>query len=147
MNETISTKYELAPETIEKRSLNPNDRKYFQEISDSMRLKKIGNNQTRNERHNEKNDIRKRKLRSPLNLDKKVLVLAKRLRKKDAPGNLYKASTDNIPFFNRNRIFTIYKRAKLNNGIYLYWVEEDGKKIDGRFFREELFALNNQFLR
>ena len=112
-----------------------------------MRLKKIGNNQTRNERYNEKIDKRKRKLRSPLNLDKKVLVLAERLRKKDAPGNLYKASTDNIPFFSRNRIFTIYERAKLNNGIYLYWVEEDGEKIDGRCFREELFALNNQFLR
>ena len=28
MNETISTKYQLAPETIEKRSLNPNDGKY-----------------------------------------------------------------------------------------------------------------------
>ena len=32
MNETISTKYQLAPETIEKRSLNPNNGKYFQEI-------------------------------------------------------------------------------------------------------------------
>ena len=112
-----------------------------------MRLKKIGNNQTRNERYNEKIDKRKRKLRSPLNLNKNVLVLAERLRKKDSPSNLYKASTDNIPFFNRNRIFTIYKRAKLNNGIYLHWVEEDSEKIDGRFFREELFALNNQFLR
>ena len=147
MNETISTKYELVPETIEKRSLNPNDSKYFQEIYDFMRLKKVGNNETRNEQYNEKIDKRKRKLRSPLNLDEKVLVLAKKLRKKDAPGNLYKASTDNIPFFNRNRSFTIFKRAKLNNGIYLYWVEEDSKKIDGRFFREELFALNNQFLR
>ena len=29
MNETISTKYNFAPETIEKRSLNPNDGKYF----------------------------------------------------------------------------------------------------------------------
>ena len=38
MNETFSTKYQLAPETIEKRSLNPNDRKYFQEIYDFMRL-------------------------------------------------------------------------------------------------------------
>ena len=38
MNETISTKYRLAPETIEKRSLNPNDSKYFQEIYDFMRI-------------------------------------------------------------------------------------------------------------
>ena len=32
MNETISMKYQLAPKTIEKRSLNPNNGKYFQEI-------------------------------------------------------------------------------------------------------------------
>ena len=147
MNETISTKYQLAPETIEKRSLNPNNGKYFQEIYDFMRIRKIENNQMRNDKYNQKIDRRKRKLRSPLNLDEKVLVLAERLKKKDAPGNLYKASTENMPFFNRNRIFTIYKRAKLNNGTYLYWVEEDGKKINGRFLRQELFALNNQFLR
>ena len=75
------------------------------------------------------------------------MVLAERLKKKDTPGNLYKASADNIPFFNRNQIFTIYKRVKLNNGTYLYWVEENGKNINGRFLRQKLFALNNQLLR
>ena len=142
MNQTISTKYELVPETIEKR----NDGKYFREIYDFMRLIKIGYNQTRNDCYNEKFDKRKRKLRSPINLDEEVLVLVERLRKKDAPGNLYKASADNIPFFNRERIFTIYKRVILNStGTYLYWVEEKGKNIDGRFLRQELFALNRQF--
>ena len=101
----------------------------------------------RNDKYNQKLDRRKRKLRSPLNLDERVLVLAERLKKKDAPGNLYKASTDKILFFNRNRIFTIYKRATLNNGTYLYWVKENGKKIDGRFLRQELFASNKQFAR
>ena len=72
----------MAPETIEKRSLNPNDGKYFQEIYDFMRLRKIETNQTRNDQYNEKLDRRKRKLRSPLNLDERVLVLAERLRKK-----------------------------------------------------------------
>ena len=110
-----------------------------------MRLRKIENNQTRNDKYNQKLHRRKRKLRSPLNLDKNVLALAERLKKKDALGNLYKASTDNIPFFNRNQIFIIYKRAKLNNGTYLYWVEENSKKVDGRFLRQELFALNKQF--
>ena len=145
MNETISTKYNLAPETIEKRSLNSNDGKYFQGIYDFVRLRKIENNQMRNDKYNQKIDKRKRTLRSPLNLDEKVLVLAVRLKKKDVPGNLYKASTKNMPFLNRNRIFNIYKRAKLNNGTFLYWVEEDGKKINGRFLRQELFAINNQF--
>ena len=146
MNETILTKYQLAPQTIEKRSLNPNDGIYFQEIYVFMRVKKLENNQVRNDKYDQKIDRRKR-FKGPLNLDEKVLVLAERLKKKDAPGNLYKASTDNMSFFNRDRIFTIYKRAKLNNGTYLYWVEEDGKKINGRFLRQELFALNNQFLR
>ena len=147
MNETISTKYQLAPETIEKRSLNPNDGIYFQEIYDFMRIKKIENNQMRNDKFDRKINRRKRTLRSPSNLNEKVLVLAERLKKKNVPGNLYKAATDNMPFFNRDRIFTIYERAKLNNGTYLYWVEEGGKKINGRFLRQELFALNNQFLR
>ena len=147
MNNVNSTKHELAPETIEKRSFDPNDGEYFQEICDFMRLKKIGNNRLRNEKYGEKLDKRKRKLRSPLNLEERVLVLAERLKKKDAPGNLYKASTENIPLFNRDRMFTIYKTAKLENGIYLYWLEEKGRKIIGRFLRQEPFALNNQFLR
>ena len=143
MNETVLTKYQLAPQTIEKRSLNPNDGKYFPEIYDFMRIKKIEINQMRNAKYDQKIDRGKRTLRGPLNLNKKVLVLAQRLKKKDVPGNLCKASTDNMLFFNRYRIFTMYKRAKLNNSIYLYWVEEDRKKINGRFLRQELFALNN----
>ena len=146
MNEkNISTKYNLAPETIEERSLNPNDGKYFQEIFDFVRLRKIEHNQMRNDKYNQKIDRRKRTLRGPLNLNEKVLVLAERLKKKDAPGNLYKPSTENMPYFNRNRIFAIYKKAKLNNGTYLYWVKEDSKKINGRSLRQELFAINNQF--
>ena len=93
MNETISTKYILAPETIEKRSLNPNDGKYFQEIYDFVRLRKIENNQMRKDKYDQKIDRRKRTLRSPLNLDEKVLVLTEILKKKDAPWNLYKTST------------------------------------------------------
>ena len=94
MNKTISARYNLTPETIEKRNLNPNDGKYFQEIYDFVRLRKIENNQIRNDKYNQKIDRRKRTLRSLLNLDKKFLVLAKRLKKKDPPGDLYKASTE-----------------------------------------------------
>ena len=100
----------------------------------------------RNEKYNEKLDRRKKTFRSSLNLAEKVLVLAKRIRKKDAPGRLCKSSTENMLFFNRNRIFTIYKRAKLENGTFLYWLEEGRLKVKGRFLRQELFALNNKFL-
>ena len=54
MNETISTKYQLAPKTNEKRSLNPNHGKYFQEIYDFMRIRKIENNQMRNDKYDQK---------------------------------------------------------------------------------------------
>ena len=108
MNETILTKYQLAPKTIEKRSLNPNEGKYFQEIYDFMRIRKIENNQMRNDKYAQKIDRRKTTLRNPLNLDEKVLILAERLKKKDAPGNLSKASTENMLFFKRNRIFNIF---------------------------------------
>ena len=76
-------------------------------------------------------------------------MIKKLIEGKDHKGLLKfnKVSTENMPFFNRDRIFTIYKRVKLNNGTYLYWVEEDSKKINSRFLRQELFALNNQFLR
>ena len=135
MNETISTKYGFAPETIEKRILDQKDGPYFNEIYDFVRLRKVEKNKIRNAKYNQKIDRKKRTLRRPLNLSEKFFVLAERLKKKDASSKLFKASTKNMPLFNRNRIFTIYKRAKLNNGSYLYWVEEDGKKIKGRFLR------------
>ena len=84
-------------------------------------------------------------MRNPLDLSENFLFLAERLKKKDAPSKLFKASTENMLFFNRNRIFNVYKRAKLSNGSYLYWVEEDGKKIKDSFWRQEVFALNQQF--
>ena len=44
--------------------------------------------------------------------------------------------------------FLLYiKEQKLNNDTYLYWAEKGSEKINGRFLRQELFALNNQFLR
>ena len=69
----ISPKYRLAPEKIEEKSLDPNDGKYFQEVS-----RKFQNNQIRNDKYNQKTDRRKRTLRSPLNLTEKVLELAEK---------------------------------------------------------------------
>ena len=146
MNKTISTKYGVAPEKIEEKSLDSEDGEYYRELYDFLRLKKVENNQHRNDKYDMKLDKRKRKLRSPLYLDEKVLVLAERLKKKDAPSKFYKPATENTSFFNRNKIFTVYKRAKLNNGSYLYLVEdESNQKVPGRFLRQELFAINNQF--
>ena len=90
-------------------------------------------------------DVKKR-LREPLGIDEKVLVLAERLRKKDAPGKLCKCTTKSKTFFNKDKIFTMSARSKLNNGNYLYWLNENGRKIKGRFLRQELFALKYQFV-
>ena len=76
MNDTISTKYELAPEMIEKICLDPKD--IFKKFMILRELKKIGNNQSTNDKYNQKLDRRKRKLRSPLNVNEKVLILAER---------------------------------------------------------------------
>ena len=146
MNDTISTNYGMAPEAVEQKSL-AKDGEYFTEVYDFMRVRKIGTNQARNLKYDLKKDRRKKQLRSPLNLSEKVLILAERIKKKDAPGFLFKASTENRPFFNREHIFTIIKRNKLQDGSYLYWLAEEGRKVEGRFLREELFALNNQFLK
>ena len=48
----ISLKYGLAPEKIEERNLDPNDGKYFKQVYDSVRLRKIQNNQLRNDKYN-----------------------------------------------------------------------------------------------
>ena len=147
MNKAVSAKYGIAPENIEEKSLDPKDGKYFQEVYDFMRLKKIQNNEMRVDKYNQRIDRRKKNLWSLLNIGEKVLVLAKRLKKKDAPGKFFKSPTDNIPFFNRNRIFTIYQKVKLNINSYLYWLEENEREVKRRFLRQELFALNNQVLR
>ena len=147
MNKTVSAKYGIATENIEEKSLDPKDGKYFQEVYNFMRLKKIQNNEMRVDKYNQRIDRRKVTLRSPLNIGEKALVLAERLKKKDSPGKFFKSSTDNIPFFNRNRIFAIYKKVKLNNNSYLYWLEENEHQVKVRFLRQELFVLNNQFLR
>ena len=146
MNETISTKYGVSLESVEKNTLDLEDGEFNREMYDFQRIKKVDNNNYRTRKYETKKDKRRRKLRNPLNLDEKVLVLAERLKKKDAPSKFFKASTDNIPFFNREKVFRICKRAKLDNGSYLYWlVDENNKKVEGRFLREELFALRNQF--
>ena len=58
---------------------------------------------------------------------------------------MYKSTTENEIFFNRDRTFIISETSKLNNKTYLYWLKENGRKIKNRFLREELFALKNQF--
>ena len=143
LNKTNSEKYRVAPETIEKKTLE-NDT--FREIFDFYRLAKVTKDANRYERYNEKLDKKqKKKLREPLNIGEKVMALAERIKKKDAPKFLFKSTTENVPFFNRKEIFKIDKYIAVN-GTYNYWLQnEKGQKIDKRFIREELFALQNNY--
>ena len=143
LNKTNSEKYGVAPETIEKKTLE-NDT--FREIYDFYRLSKVTKDANRYERFNEKLDKKqKKKLREPLNIGEKVMVLAERVKKKDAPKFLFKSTTENVPFFNRKEIFKIDKYIAVNSA-YNYWLQnEKGQKIDKRFIREELFALQNNY--
>ena len=144
MNKTNSQKYDLAPDTIEKKSL---ENENFCEVYDINRMVKVSKNAERYKRDDTKFDKKSRKkLRSPLIVGEKVLVLAERLKKKDAPGNLYKSTTENIPFFNRDQIFIVRKVLPTENSYY-YWISKttDGKIISNKFLRQELFAIKNQF--
>ena len=143
LNKINSEKYGLPPEVIEKKTLK-ND--VFKEVNDFYRLVKVSKDANRYERYNERIDKKqKRKLREPLNIDEKVLVLAERIKKKDAPKFLFKSTTENIPFFNKKEIFKISKFV-LNDKVYNYWIKtKAGKDINERFIREELFALENNY--
>ena len=145
MNNTKSIKYDLEPEVIEKRSLTDDN---FREKYDFYRLDKVTKALNRYKKYNVNIDFRrKRKLRDPLAIDERVLVLASRLKKKDAPGVLFKSTTENKPFFSRKQVYVVKKIVKIDN-TFSYWIskEQEDQLIPNRFLREELFALNDQFL-
>ena len=41
---------------------------------------------------------------------------------KDAPKHLYKLTTENVSFFNRDEIFVVRKVIKNSEDDYLYWI-------------------------
>ena len=85
-------------------------------------------------------------MREPLVIGERVLISASRLKKKDAPGVLYKSTTENKPFFSRKQIYIVRKIVQVSK-VFSYWLSKEGEEqiIPGRSFREELFALKNQF--
>ena len=143
LNRINSEKYGLPPDIIEKKSL---ENEYFKEIYDFHRLVKVTKGINRYEKYSEKLDRKqKRKLREPLNINEKVFVLAERIKKKDAPKFLFKSTAENIPFFNKKEIFTIERYLLIEN-TYYYWLKnEKNEKMNKRFIREELFALENNY--
>ena len=72
--------------------------KEFTEICDFHKLVKVKENKDRIQRHDLKKDSRKKRLRNPLEIGEKDIVLPECLKKKDAPGEFYKSSTENKTF-------------------------------------------------
>ena len=113
MNKTVSAKCRIAPENMEEKCLDPKDGKYFQEVLDFMRLKKIQNNKMRVDKYNQKFDRRKNTLRSPLNIGEKVLVLAEWLKKKTPLENFSKVELITFPFSIETGFLQFIKRLDL----------------------------------
>ena len=144
MNNTRSQKYQIEPEIVEQKSLKSVN---FKDEYDFHRLNKVGKEIDRQNRYNKKKDDNNpRKLRDPLQIGEKVLVLSERLKKKDAPGRLFKPTTQNKSYFN-NKIFIIKKRIQIPSNEWYYWIaEENSNKINSfRYVRQELYALDEQW--
>ena len=71
---------------------------------------KVKENKDPTERFDAKGDRPKKRLRDPLEIGEKVLVLAECLSKKDVPERLYKSTTQIKSFFNRDTAFIISER-------------------------------------
>ena len=75
--------------------------------------KKIKTNADRLIKYDKEIESRKKtSLREYSDLGEQVLVLAERLKRKDATGKFYKSSIQNTLYFNKDEIFVILKKTK-----------------------------------
>ena len=91
-------------------------------------------------------NIEKKKLRKELNVGEKVLILAKRLKKKSASGKFYKQFVQIISYFNKKNIFIITSKRTIEGKIFC-WLKntKNNKYSNKRFQRQQLFAILNNF--
>ena len=74
-------------------------------------------------------------------------MLAERIKKKSAPRKFYKQSVQNITYFNRDKIFSIIKRQKIDKINYYRLKNLEDNKISMKIFqRKELFVFVNNFI-
>ena len=145
MNIVLNGKYEISPNDIEKKSLSSEK---FRILFDFHRIEKIKQVNDRLDRYDRKKySAKRRKLRENLNVGERVLVLAERIKKKSAPGKFYKQSVQNIEYFNKEQVFAIRTKQKIDKITY-YWLKnvKNNKFLIKRFQRKELFASKNNFI-
>ena len=80
-------------------------------------------------------------------IGKQVVVLAERLKKKDAPAKFCKSSTQKKSCFYQDEIFVITKKQK-NDNQYFYWLTNTKTKkfIKNRFQRQKIYSLSGNFI-
>ena len=133
----------MAPERVENKSL---DSKKFKTLFNRHRLEKTEKLADRLARYDDKiYDRKRKKLREKLNVGQRVYVLAERIKKKSALGKFYKETVQNISYFNKETIYTVRKRKRINN-INYYWIKTPLSDLKRRFLRSELFALKENFI-
>ena len=142
MNIMSSLKYGISPENIESKSLNS---ERFKTPFNMHRIEKTSKLNDRLDRYDKKICQRKRKkLKENLKVGERVYILAKRIKKKSAPGKFYKQSVQNISYFNKETVYIIRKKQKIDEITY-YWVKSLLNDLKKRFQRSELLTLRENF--
>ena len=91
---------------------------------------------------------KKLSLRSPLEVEEEVLILASQIKKKDSPGKLYKCCADNRSYFHKEETFLITSRQNIDEK-YFHWLKSSRteKYLKCRFPKEEIFTILDNFNR
>ena len=142
MNLRPSKKYGLPPEDVERCALQ-NER--FKTIFNIKRTEKTKRLHCRLDDYDKKSySFKKKQLRTDLSISERVYMLAERIKKKSAPGKIYKQSVQNINYFNKKKIFMIRAKQTINKITY-YWLKnsETNRNASKTFSRFELFALRS----
>ena len=143
MNKTESAKYGYSSDYIEEQSLSS---KRFRISFNFDRLKKSKQVSNRLDKYDKVLYSRKKKKpRENLDIGKNILLLAEGIKKKSAPGKLYKSSAQNISYFNKERLFAISSKKTIHSKTF-HWVADtkNNKILKERFQRP---ILNNKLVK
>ena len=144
MNNTNRVKYGLAPEDIEKESLSS---KKFRLGFNFVQIKAISKAYKALDKYDKKLRSRKtKKLRADLAIEESILLLAERIKKKSFLGKFCKSSVQNISSFNKEKFFVSNKNKIDDKKFYCLTYVANGKTIKERFQRQEIFAVENNFI-
>ena len=143
MNISLSKKYGFAPERVERESMQS---KKFKTLFNMHRLERSEKASARLDRYDDKIYERKRKkFRERLDVGEIVYVLAGRIKKKSAPGKFYKETVQNISYFNKETVYVVGERKKIDS-INYYWLKSPLIDVKKRLLRSELFVLKDNFI-